>query len=116
MFPYSAEASKVVEEGASPYDVDKTIYKFGMAMGPFQVSDLSGVDIGYKIRKQQYEVLGITEKPAFYPYDVHDELVSRKELGQKTKKGWYDYSKSRRGKPRKEVLAMIDKVRTKKNV
>merc|ERR1719204_2253586 len=83
MFPYSAEAERLVEEGASPYDIDKTIFKFGMAMGPFHVSDL---------------------------------LVSRKELGQKTKMGWYDYSKSRRGKPRKELLAMIDEIRAKKNM
>jgi len=116
MFPYSAEAERLVEEGASPYDIDKTIFKFGMAMGPFQVSDLSGVDIGYKIRNQQMELLGMTEKPAFCPHDVSDLLVARKELGQKTKMGWYDYSKSRRGKPRKELLAMIDEIRAKKNM
>eukprot|EP00494_Astrolonche_serrata_P024284 UN24542 len=51
MFPMSNEALGVVEEGASPYDVDKIIYKFGNAMGPFQVQDLAGIDVGYKIRK-----------------------------------------------------------------
>lgn len=116
MFPYSAEAERVVEEGASPYDVDKTIYKFGMAMGPFQVADLSGIDVGYKIRTQRALQLGLTEKPAFSPTDISDALYNSKELGQKTKMGWYNYKKSRRGKPREDLMAIIQKVRSQKNL
>jgi len=116
MFPYSAEAERLVEEGASPYDVDKTIYKFGMAMGPFQVSDLSGIDVGYKIRKQQMLLNGLTEKPAFYPMDISDALYNAKELGQKTKMGWYNYKKSRRGKPREDLMAVIEKIRAQKGL
>jgi len=114
MFPYSAEAERVVEEGASPYDIDKAIYKFGMAMGPFQVSDLSGIDVGYKIRTQRALALGLTEKPAFSPTDISDALYHAKELGQKTKMGWYNYKKSRRGKPREELMPIIQKVRQQK--
>merc|ERR1719499_1248636 len=116
MFPYSQEAERLVEEGADPYFVDKTIYKFGMAMGPFQVADLSGMDVGYKIRKQLAESLGMTEKPKYYPHMISDEMVKQKKLGQKTKEGWYDYSKSRRGKPNPSVMAIVQSVRQQKGM
>jgi len=114
MFPYCREAEALVDEGASPYDVDKVMYKFGMAMGPFQVNDLSGLDVGYKIRKGQ----GIITDSLvdYYPHTTADQLTHMKRLGQKTKAGWYDYSKSRRGKPDKKVLELIKQTRRSKGL
>jgi len=116
IFPYSAQAEQLILEGSSPYDVDKALYKFGMAMGPIQMADLSGVDVGVKIRKEQMKKLNITKRPAFFPHDVTDLLAKDGNYGQKTKQGWYDYRKSRRGKPREATLALVEEVRARNGV
>ena len=51
---YGRQASYLLEEGASPQQVDRALEKFGMAMGPFRVGDLAGNDIGWAIRKRRY--------------------------------------------------------------
>jgi len=113
MFPYGREAEALVDEGASPYDVDKVIYKFGMAMGPFQVNDLSGLDVGYKIRKARGMIDNHSD---YYPHTTADLLTKMKRLGQKTKSGWYDYSRNRRGKPDPKVLEIINNTRKQKGL
>jgi len=84
---YFRQAEFLVEEGASPEEVDQSLEAWGMAMGPFAVVDLSGLDVSHEIRKG-YPVghpLG-TIFPA-----VEDELFKLGRLGQKTGSGWYVY-------------------------
>merc|ERR1719263_2294549 len=114
IFSYTGMAGRLVEEGSSPYDIDKVITNFGMPMGPFQMSDLSGLDVGYKIRNGSESKL--KKKDDYYSFTVDDRLYEIGNFGQKTKKGYYDYSKGRRGKPRKTVLDLLKKVRIEKGI
>ncbi len=86
LLKYIAETSKLVAEGASPQQIDKTLEKWGMVMGPFRVQDLSGLDVGYYIRKRLYE-----QFPQMKHDIIADKLVELKRLGQKTGAGWYRY-------------------------
>lgn len=83
---YSAQALAMVDEGASPQQIDAAIEKFGFAMGPFRMSDLAGNDIGWHIRKRQYAEGKITT-----PAAIADALCELGRFGQKTGAGWYDY-------------------------
>jgi 3-hydroxyacyl-CoA dehydrogenase len=84
MTPRSKQADQVILEGVAPQDVDKVIYDYGFAMGPFQVIDLVGLD-----------VIGREETEA----NVRSELVARGRLGQKQGGGYYDYDEKRRATP-----------------
>jgi 3-hydroxyacyl-CoA dehydrogenase len=95
IFPYTGMAARLVEEGSSPYEIDKIMSNFGMPMGPFQMSDLSGLDVGYKIRTESGTA---GSKNVLYPFTIADKIYEMGHFGQKTKKGYYDYSKNRRGK------------------
>ena len=83
---YQRETGLLVLEGASPQQVDKALTNFGMAMGPFAVGDLAGLDIGYMNRQN----MGINdyEPKAFL---IADRLVEMDRKGQKAGAGWYRY-------------------------
>jgi 3-hydroxyacyl-CoA dehydrogenase len=83
---YLRQSMFLVDEGASPEQVDAAMVRFGMAMGPFAVGDLAGLDIGYAIRQRRY-----VEKPHVTYSRVGDRVVELGRLGQKTGKGWYRY-------------------------
>ncbi len=76
-------------EGASPWQVDAALRGFGMAMGPYEVQDLSGLDIAYANRKR----LGWKTKPDFRYIPIADRVVEETgRLGRKSGAGWYDYA------------------------
>ncbi|WP_353144578.1 3-hydroxyacyl-CoA dehydrogenase NAD-binding domain-containing protein [Paracoccus sp. (in: a-proteobacteria)] len=80
-------------EGALPAQVDAAMRGFGMAMGPYEVQDLSGLDIAYANRKR----MGWKDKPGFRYISIADCVVEETgRLGRKTSAGWYDYTD---GKP-----------------
>lgn len=81
------QTALLIEQGASPQQVDATMEAFGFAMGPFRVGDLAGHDIGWAIRKRHY-----AEHPALRarPH-LGDKLCELGRFGQKTLAGWYDY-------------------------
>ena len=115
------EASRLVLEGALPEQVDKVLYKFGYPMGIFQVSDLSGLDIGYRSRSDKGWVKDPTKCPLgmdYYPFELSDSLVGDHErLGLKVGKGWYDYEgRSRKPIPSKKVTEMILEMSRKKGI
>jgi 3-hydroxyacyl-CoA dehydrogenase len=83
---YSRQALFMVDEGASPAEVDAAIEKFGFAMGPFRMSDLAGNDIGWHIRKRR-----AIEHPGLVYSTIGDQLCELGRFGQKTGAGWYDY-------------------------
>jgi 3-hydroxyacyl-CoA dehydrogenase len=103
--PYIREAQKLLLEGALPETVDAALFEFGMAMGPIAVSDLAGLDVGYKARMALPESLRGDETP----FRVADELVESGRLGQKTGAGFYTYDpETRRGAPDPAVTTMIE--------
>jgi len=104
---YSRQAGFLLEEGATPQQVDKAMEKFGMAMGPFRMGDLAGNDVGWYIRKRRY-----VEKPDIRYSKTADLLCELGRFGQKTGAGWYDYQPGKRDAiPSKVVTDMIEKHR-----
>jgi len=92
IFQYGREAEFLLEEGATPQQVDGALRNFGMAMGPFAMRDLSGLDIGQAIRKRQR-----AELPADRDFPtVSDKLCEAGMLGQKTGAGYYRYEPGNR--------------------
>jgi 3-hydroxyacyl-CoA dehydrogenase len=88
---YSRQAGFLLDEGATPAQVDRAIEKFGFAMGPFRMGDLAGNDIGWAIRKRRSQ-----EKPNMKYSRTADKLCELGRFGQKTGAGWYDYQAGKR--------------------
>jgi 3-hydroxyacyl-CoA dehydrogenase len=88
---YLRQALFLLEEGATPRQVDRAVEKWGMAMGPFRMSDLAGNDIGWAIRKRRYR-----ERPELRYSKIADRLCEQGRFGQKTGLGWYRYEAGRR--------------------
>jgi 3-hydroxyacyl-CoA dehydrogenase len=104
---YLRQALFLLEEGASPAQVDRAMERFGMAMGPFRMSDLAGNDIGWAIRKRRY-----VEKPDVRYSKTADLLCELGRFGQKTGAGWYDYVPGKRDAiPSELVSDMLGKHR-----
>lgn len=101
---YRAEAERLVEDGALPWEVDAALEDFGFAMGPFAVSDLSGLDIAWKTRQR----LAATRDPAARYVRFPDLLCEAGRLGRKTGAGWYNYPGGSRT-PSPEVVEMIER-------
>lgn len=88
---YSQQALLMLEEGASPAQIDRAIEKFGFAMGPFRMSDLAGNDISWHIRKRHYE-----EHPKLRHMRIADRVCELGRFGQKSGLGWYRYEAGKR--------------------
>lgn len=100
---YRAAADQMVMEGASPYDIDVALEKFGFAMGPYAVADLAGLDIGWAVRKRKRAEAGI-EGVSTYA----DKICEAGNFGQKTGKGYYDYAAGAKARvPNPDVMALI---------
>jgi 3-hydroxyacyl-CoA dehydrogenase len=100
---YSRQAGFLLDEGATPQQVDRAIEKFGFAMGPFRMGDLAGNDIGWAIRKRRAQ-----ERPNMLYSRTADKLCELGRFGQKTGAGWYDYQAGKRDAiPSKLVEDMI---------
>ena len=80
------EADRLVLEGASPWDIDRVLYDFGFPMGPFQMRDLAGLDIGWS-------------KETSKSSTIREVLCEMDRRGQKTGAGFYDYDENRNPKP-----------------
>lgn len=84
---YREEADILLMDGAVPWEVDAAMEAFGYAMGPFEVADLSGLDIGYANRRRQ----DATRDPARRYIPIADRMVQEGRLGRKASVGWYRY-------------------------
>jgi 3-hydroxyacyl-CoA dehydrogenase len=110
---YRAAADHMVEDGASPYQIDRVVRDFGYPMGPFQVSDLAGGDIGWATRKRR----AATRDPRARYVHIADRLCERGWFGQKTGRGWYLYPDgARSGQEDPEVLAIVAQERARAGV
>jgi len=103
--PYRREAQFLVEEGASIEAVDNALYEFGMAMGPLATGDLAGLDVGWRIRKENPRLFKEGHRKAF----IEDRLCELGRFGQKTGAGWYKYDENRKASADPEVAALIRK-------
>ena len=112
---YIRQAHALAEEGAKVADIDRVIYNFGWAMGPFAVNELAGNDVGWRIRKRhknegKYDNLRYTST-------VADQLCELGRFGQKTNRGFYIYdSSSRKRTIDPEVDMMFAKVAEEKGI
>jgi 3-hydroxyacyl-CoA dehydrogenase/enoyl-CoA hydratase/carnithine racemase len=117
VFVYFLEALLCLEDGASVQAVDAAIRDFGMPMGPFQMADLSGLDVGYRIRQQQ-GLVDETTRPSGVRYSaIADELYRLGRMGQKSKLGFYQYKDSAKaGTADPLVDEVVQKERHKKGI
>ena len=88
---YGVAANGLITAGALPQQIDGALQKFGMAMGPFRMGDLAGLDIGWATRKRKAAEAGLEMKPV-----VADKLCEAGRFGQKTGAGWYRYEAGKR--------------------
>ena len=110
---YRSAADAMMEDGASPYQIDAAVRAFGFPMGPFQVVDLAGGDIGWAARKRR----AATRNPNARYVQIADRLCERGWFGQKTSRGFYLYPEgSRSGAPDPEVEAIIDAERERAGI
>src|SRR5687768_5553119 len=96
------EAEKLILEGALPHQVDKVLYDFGFPMGPFAMSDLAGLDVGWRIRKGR----GVRS-------EVADRICELGRFGQKTGAGYYTYGANRTATPDPDVEKIIVDISTR---
>jgi 3-hydroxyacyl-CoA dehydrogenase len=88
---YGQQSLFLIDEGATPQQVDAALAKFGMAMGPFTMYDMAGNDIGWEVRKRRYR-----ERPDFVYSKIADRVCEQGRFGQKTGKGFYRYEAGNR--------------------
>jgi 3-hydroxyacyl-CoA dehydrogenase len=100
LMPRQVEAMKLLLEGATPQQIDRVHVEFGMPMGPFQMSDLAGVDIGWHRDPTRIE-------------NIRDALAAEGRWGQKKGAGFYDYDEKRNPSPSPRVAEIIDDFRKK---
>ena len=101
--PRQLEANKLLMEGATPQQIDKVHTDFGMPMGPFQMADLAGVDIGWHRDPSRIE-------------SIRDALAAEGRWGQKKGAGFYDYDEKRNPTPSPRVAEIIEDFRSRSNL
>ncbi|QNE31146.1 3-hydroxyacyl-CoA dehydrogenase [Sphingomonas sp. NBWT7] len=101
--PRQIEANKLLMEGATPAQIDKVHLDFGMPMGPFQMADLAGIDIGWHRDPSRIE-------------SIRDALAAEGRWGQKKSAGYYDYDEKRNATPSPRALEIIEDFRSKSNL
>jgi 3-hydroxyacyl-CoA dehydrogenase len=100
LMPRQVEANKMLLEGATPEQIDKVHVAFGMPMGPFQMADLAGVDIGWHRDPNRIE-------------NIRDALAAEGRWGQKKSAGFYDYDEKRQPSNSPRVAELIAEWREK---
>jgi len=103
LMPRQLQAEALLMEGATPEQIDKVHVDFGMPMGPFQMADLAGVDIGWHRDPARID-------------NLRDALCSIDRWGQKKNAGFYDYDEQRRPSPSPVVQGIIEKFAVDKGI
>jgi 3-hydroxyacyl-CoA dehydrogenase len=97
-------ATDLLMEGATPSQIDDALTEFGFPMGPFQMGDLAGLDIGWH------------RDTSLEPTTIREALCKAGRFGQKNGKGFYDYDEKRNRTPSPEALAIIEDFRSRSNI
>lgn len=110
---YRTAADHMVLDGASPYEIDRAVVGFGFPMGPYQVGDLAGLDIGYATRERKAATRDPRERVPVFA----DRLVESGKLGRKTKHGYYIYDdESPSGRPDPELDNILAEIRAQQGI
>ncbi|MEM8853749.1 MAG: 3-hydroxyacyl-CoA dehydrogenase NAD-binding domain-containing protein [Pseudomonadota bacterium] len=110
---YRRTADIMMEDGASPYDIDRALVAWGLPMGPYATGDLAGQDIGWAARKRRAP----TRDPNERHVRIADLICENGWFGRKTGRGFYRYEEgAKTGAPDEEVLALIEAERARKGV
>ena len=113
LMTYRAQCEYLLEEGAYPEEVDRALVEFGMAMGPFAVSDMAGLDIAWATRRRKAP----GRDPRARYADIADRLCESGRLGRKTGAGWYRYpAGNSRGEPDELVRRIVDEASKAKGI
>jgi 3-hydroxyacyl-CoA dehydrogenase len=99
------EAQFLVEDGATPEQVDRALTDWGMAMGIFAVDDLAGLDVAWRVRQELRQF----DDPVLRKPILADRLCELGRFGQKAGKGWYRYEGGRTPVPDPEVVALMER-------
>jgi 3-hydroxyacyl-CoA dehydrogenase len=104
---YGAAADQLLMDGASPQQIDGALQRFGLAMGPFRMGDMAGLDIGWAVRKRRLDA-----QPGSQRRIAADAICEAGRFGQKTGAGWYRYAPGKRDAiPDPAVDAIIEQFR-----
>ncbi|MFT4615407.1 MAG: 3-hydroxyacyl-CoA dehydrogenase [Bacteroidia bacterium] len=95
LFARQQQAQQLAMEGATPAQIDKVLFDFGFPMGPFQMSDLAGLDIGWS-------------KETSTGSTVRERLCEQGRLGQKSGSGYYDYDENRKATPAPVAVELFE--------
>lgn len=110
---YRKAADYMVEDGASPFDVDAAVVDFGYPMGPYRMGDLAGLDIAWAARKR----LEPSRDPKERYVAIPDRMCEREWFGEKTGRGYYVYDvEAPRGRPNRELAAIIEAERMARGI
>jgi 3-hydroxyacyl-CoA dehydrogenase len=110
---YRRSADVMMEDGASPYAIDRALVNWGFPMGPYQAGDFAGQDIGWATRKRR----AATRDPAERYVRIPDLVCERGWFGRKTGRGFYRYDEnSKSGEPDDEILALVAEERARKGI
>jgi 3-hydroxyacyl-CoA dehydrogenase len=101
----SRESIFMLEEGALPWQIDKVVYDFGFPMGPYQMSDMAGLDVSWRNRKAKFDQLTQREKDC----NILDKICELGRYGQKTGVGYYKYDEKRNATPDPLIEELIIK-------
>ena len=105
---YRRHAEYLLEDGASPHEIDAALEAYGFAMGPFAVADMSGLDIAWAMRQRR----DATRDPAERYVSIPDRLCEAGWLGRKAGRGWYRYDNGK-AQPDPDVASIITRERAK---
>jgi 3-hydroxyacyl-CoA dehydrogenase/enoyl-CoA hydratase/3-hydroxybutyryl-CoA epimerase len=103
LVPYLNESAYMLGEGVSIEDLDRAMLAFGMPMGPIELIDEVGIDVGAKVAHILHDAFGARMEPA----PLNDKLVSQGYLGKKNGKGFYQYEKGKKGEITPNIYELL---------
>ena len=108
---YGYQADLMLEEGATPWEIDRALQELGLPMGLYLMRDMAGLDVGWRMRQNRIAA-GTLVRDASYPL-LADRLCELGYFGQKTGRGYYEY-KGREAAPSAETEALLDAIAAEK--
>lgn len=112
---YGTEADILLEDGATPWGIDQALKGFGFPMGLYLMRDMSGLDVGYRMRQARIEAGAVDPASPDYPHRLWDLIVEAGRYGQKTGAGYYKYE-GRDASPDPEIETMLADIASAKGI
>lgn len=112
---YGTEADILLEAGATPLQIDNALKGFGFPMGLYLMRDMSGLDVGYRMRQARIAAGMADPNTPDYPHRLWDRIVEAGRLGQKSGAGYYSYE-GRDASPDPQIEAMLVEIAAEKGI